>query len=538
MSPGQKSGEDLFLTFDVGTQSVRCALIDVAGTVIDFVKIPIQAYFSENQGWAEQRPDYYWSNLCAASRQVIQRNSGMLPLIRAVAVSSQRGTYINLDKDGNPLRPAITWLDQRLTAQNKWAPFYIEAALKAVGLFGYLDNVNRQCYSNWIRQNQPEIWDKTYKYVILSAYLHYMLTGNIVESLGNNFGYIPINSKTFRWADKKDLIRLLFPIDDSKLPDLAMQGEVIGSITKRASAEAGIPLGLPVVAAAGDKSCEILGAGCMGSDTVFLSFGTCSTVNAVTDSYVELIPFLPPYPAAVPGYYVTEIPVMRGFWMVSWFKEEFGLKEQLLAKEQDVPPEMLLDDMIKNIPAGSGGLMLQPYWSPYRVNCGEEGRGSVIGFSGAHTRAHLYRAILEGIMYGLKDGARITTNKLKKPFTKVRVSGGGAQSRVAVQIAADVFDLPVECPTTSETSALGAAINAAVGLGYYPDYISAVNAMTGISRVVNPIPRNRDIYSHLYNRIYRKMYARQQPLFKELHKISGLFPGELRHPANQKAITR
>ena len=519
--------QDLFLVFDAGTQSIRCALIDVNGRLVDFARVPIQPYFSEQPGWAEQHAGYFWENFCTASRAVLQRNSEKLARLKGVAVTSQRGTYINLDKDGNPLRPAITWLDERYAAKSKWAPFYLEAGARAVGMFTELDRLNRKCFSNWIRQNQPEIWSQTYKYVLLSGFFHFKLTGSFVESLGNNFGYMPIDGKTFRFASKWDIIHFLFPIESDKLPDLVAQGEILGSITRQASLETGIPAGLPVVASANDKACEVLGAGCLESDTACLSFGTLATVDAITSKCVQLMDFYPPYPAAIPGYYLTEVPIVRGFWMVRWFLEEFGLNERQVAGAQGISPETLLDPLVEQVPAGSHGLVLQPFWSPFRAYCGKEGKGAVIGFSEIHSRPHLYRAILEGLMYALKDGAKLTSDKLKQPFTRLRISGGGAQSRVATQIAADVFDLPVECPAASETSALGAAIHAAIGLGYYPDYPSAIQGMTRLSRVVQPIPRNRDIYAHLYNRVYRKMYARLQPLYKELYDFASRFPEEM-----------
>jgi sugar (pentulose or hexulose) kinase len=528
MSPEIKATDDLFLVFDAGSQSIRSSLIDVTGRVVDSVKIPIQPYFSKRLGWAEQSLDYFWENFCEASWQIMHRNKTMAERVKAVAMSCQRGTYINLDREGKPLRPAITWLDDRLTPKYSWAPWHLEAGLKAIGWFNNLDTTVRRCYSNWIRQCQPEIWDRTHKYVLMSGYLNYMLTGNFVESLGNNFGYLPIDRRTYRWASKNDLINLVFPIERDKLPDLVAQGEILGRISMQASAATAIPEGLPLVASAGDKQCEVLGSGCLDSDVGCLSLGTCASVNTVTDSYIEVKTNFIPYPAAIPGHYSPEISVVRGFWMVSWFKEEFGLKEQMLSKERNVSAEALLDEMIAGIPTGSAGLVLQPYWSPNLWVSGEEARGSITGFSPIHTRAHLYRAILEGILYGLKDGAGMITRKLKQPFVKIRASGGGAQSKVVTQIAADIFDLPVEIPKAPETGSLGAAINAAVSLGYYPDYASAVNSMTGISSVATPIPRNRDIYSQLFNRVYKKMYRREQPLFKELLRITEMFPEEMK----------
>lgn len=530
MASFTQSKEDLILVFDAGTQSIRCGLFDVKGVMVDFIKLPIQPYFSSQPGFAEQHPEYFWQKFCEASQQLLSRNAALIGRLKAVSLTTQRGVYINLDQDGKPLRPAISWLDQRQADPEHFAPFYIEGGLKVIGLYGVVDKLNRKCFSNWIRQHQPDVWEKTYKYVLLSGYFHYQLTGNFFESQGTNFGYLPIDRKTFGWAKKNDLIRYVFPIEKEKLPDVVVQGETIGTITRQAAQETGIPQGLPVTAAACDKSCEVLGSGCLTSDVGCLSFGTCATVNAVTDKSVDLLPYLPPYPAAIPNHYVTEIPIDRGFWMVSWFKDEFGLKEQQLAIQQGIAPEMLFDDLIQDIPPGCNGLVLQPYWSPDRVYCDEYGKGAVIGFSDTHTRAHLYRAILEGLVFALKDGAQITTGKLKRPFTKLRVSGGGAQSKTAVQIAADVFDLTVECPSVSETSALGAAMIAAVGLGYYSDYAAVVDGMTSLRQVVQPIPRNRDLYAQIYNGVYRKMYTQLRPLYKEMAEIANQFPEEIHPP--------
>ncbi len=521
---------DLILVFDGGTQSIRCGLFDVTGRMVDFIKMPIQPYFSEQPGFAEQQPDYFWEKFCAASRQLLARNQGLLSQLKAVTVTTQRGVYINLDREGKPLRPAISWLDRRQAEPRRFAPLWLEAGLRVSGTYGVVDKLYRKCFSNWICQHQPEVWEQTYKYVLLSGYFHYQLTGIFAESRGTNFGYLPIDRKTFGWAKKSDIIWYAFPIEKDKLPEVVVQGETIGTITEQAARETGIPQGLPVTAAACDKSCEVLGAGILDSQVGCLSFGTCATVNAVTTKSVDLLPYLPPYPGAVPGTYCTEIPIDRGFWMVSWFKEEFGLKEVQAALEKGGVPEVLFEELIRELPPGSNGLVLQPYWSPDRVYCDEYGKGSIIGFADTHTRAHLYRAILEGLVFALKDGAKITTDKLKHPFTKLRVSGGGAQSRVAVQIAADVFDLTVECPSVSETSALGAAMIAAVGLGYYPDYETAVAGMTSLRQVVQPIPRNRDLYAQIYERVYRKQYGRLKPLYKEMAAIAKQFPEEMHPP--------
>ncbi|HPL18879.1 MAG TPA: FGGY-family carbohydrate kinase, partial [Spirochaetota bacterium] len=247
---------------------------------------------------------------------------------------------------------------------------------------------------------------------------------------------------------------------------------------------------------------------------------TTATFNTATKKYIEIFPMRPPYPFSVPDSYYTEYMVFRGFWMVSWFKEEFGLVEREIAKKKRQVPEKLFDALIRNTPPGSMGLMLQPYWSP-GINTEHYAKGSIIGFGDVHNRAYLYRAILEGLVYALREGAEYTRRKTGVPVTQLRVSGGGSQSDMAMRITADVFGLPAERPHTYETSALGAAIDAAVGLGLYPDFPSAVKAMTRVKEVFEPIAANHRLYDDLYTKVYLDIYPRLEPLFKRIRDITG-----------------
>ncbi len=158
--------------------------------------------------------------------------------------------------------------------------------------------------------------------------------------------------------------------------------------------------------------------------------------------------------------------------MINWFKKEFGYREVEIAKKTGKQPEQLFDEMINDIPPGSMGLTVQPYWSPGTKVPGLEAKGAIIGFGDVHTRAHIYRAILEGLAYALKEGMIRTEKTTKVKIEKIRVSGGGSQSENAMQLTADIFNMPAEKPHTYETSALGAAINAAVGMKYYQNYLT------------------------------------------------------------------
>lgn len=515
------SKKPLILAIDNGTQSVRALLFDLDGNLAGKGKQEIEPYFSEHPGWAEQHPDYFWENLGTACKLLWQNTTATPDQVVGVTVTTQRGTVINLDADGNPLRPAIIWLDQRHAR--------VEGPVK--GLWGWLFKVARledtitrfreKTQANWIAQNQPDIWAKTARFLLLSGYLNFRLTGEYRDSIGSQVGYLPFDYRRHRWAGRRDFKWQTMPIRPDMLPELVRPGERIGTLTPDAAAHTGLPPGLPVIAAASDKACEILGSGGLTPDVGCMSYGTTATINTTSKRYVEPIRLMPPYPSAVPGHYATEVMIYRGFWMVSWFKREFGLREQKLAEQRDIEPEALFDELVEAVPAGSMGLMLQPYWSPGVRQPGPEAKGSIIGFGDVHTRAHLYRAILEGLAYALREGKEKIEKRSGVAIRTLRVAGGGSQSDAAMQLTADVFGLPAERPHTYETSGLGAAIDAAVGLGLHPDFDTAVAAMTRVGDTFYPNPQTQALYDRLYREVYLKMYPQLQPLYQTIREITG-----------------
>lgn len=507
------------LAIDNGTQSIRALLFDLKGNLNAKIQIPLEPYFSENPGWAEQNIDYFWENLCNACQALWSQFPDYKETVAGVAVTTQRACMINLDKNGKPLRPMISWLDQRRTEGLPPIGGYWGLMFKLARVAQTVKYLQGETEANWIRAYQPEIWEKTHKYIMLSGYHIYKLTGEFKDSVGSQAGYIPFDSKSLKWCPPNHWKWKLCPVTKSQLPDLVNPGEILGEITKEASAKTGIPVGLPVVAAATDKACEILGAGVLEQDTGCLSYGTTATINTISSKYIEPVPLIPPFPAPIPNAYSTEVMIYRGYWMVSWFKKQFALREQQIADEKGIPPEALFDDLVNQVPPGSMGLMLQPYWSPGLKM--PEAKGAIIGFGDVHTRAHIYRAILEGLAYGLKEGREKIENRSKIKIRQLAVAGGGSQSNAAMQLTADIFGVPASRPHVYEASGLGAAIDAAVGLGFYQDFQEAIGEMTRVERVFEPISQNHEIYDDLYNRVYLKMYKKLQPLYKEIQSITG-----------------
>jgi sugar (pentulose or hexulose) kinase len=510
---------DLLLAIDHGTQSVRALLFDLQGMLVAKTQVPIEAYFSRQPGWAEQNPEYFWSSLCAACQGVWTQADR--ERVAGVALTAQRATVINVDGAGRPLRPAILWLDQRRTLGQPPVGGLWGMAFTLAGLGETITYIQAEAECNWIRTHEPDIWAQTHKYLLLSGYLTFKLTGRFVDSVGCQVGYLPFDYKTQRWAASWDWKWRVAPIDPACLPELIAPAQPLGTVSAAAAAATGIPAGLPLIAAAADKACEVLGAGAFDPQIGCLSYGTTATITTTSSRYLEALPLIPPFPAAQPGAYNLEVQIYRGFWMVSWFKQEFGQREVQEAEASGVAPERLLDKLVAGVPPGCDGLMLQPYWSPGIRVPGPEARGAVIGFTDIHTRAHLYRAILEGLAYGLREGMERLEKRTGTPIRELRVAGGGSQSDAAMQLTADIFGLPAIRPHLYETSGLGAAIDAAVGLQLYPDFAAATAAMTRSGRRFDPDPRTRRLYDQLYRRIYLRLYDRLRPLYEELQQLSG-----------------
>ncbi len=515
---------DQVLAVDVGTQSVRALLFGPDGTLVGRVKVPIEAYVAPRPGWAENDPELYWDAVGDACRGLLASPGVRIDAIAGLALTTQRSTIVVVDADGRPLRPAIVWLDQRRAEGLPRIGGVQGLAFRALGVAATVAAFQADCEANWLRAHEPATWAQVDRYLLLSGFLVHRLVGRFVDADAAQVGYVPFDFRRRRWAAAGDWRWRAMPVERDMLPDLVSTGDALGELTAAAAAHLGLPAGLPVIAAGADKACEVLGSGALAPHVGALSFGTTATINTTQLRYVEAIPYVPPYPAAVPGAYSLEIQVYRGFWLVEWFRREFGAAEEASARARGIDPVDVLDELLGQTPPGAMGLVLQPTFSPGVRVPGPEAKGAAIGFGDVHTRAHLYRAMVEGLAFALREGGERTSRRAKVPITELRVAGGGARSDRVVQIAADVFGLPVGRPHTFETSGLGAAIDAAVGLGIHASFDAAVGAMTRVVETRDPEPAAARLYDELYRRVYRRMYERLKPLYEEIRSITG-YPG-------------
>ncbi len=511
----------MILSIDCGTQSTRAILFSEKGEVIDKEQVFYEPYQSPKAGWAEQHADIYWNSLCKASVELEKRNSQVFKHIKGVGVTTLRSTMVNVDENGTVLRPSLLWLDQR-TAKNVYKPnFFIDLIFKAIGVKTTLKKMERKGQCNWIRQNEPLLWKKTYKYLQISGFLNYKLTGVFSDSIASQIGYIPFDYKKQDWSNPKDIFELsgkLYPIEKEKLPNLVKPGGLIGKISEKAFEQTAIPVGTPVIACGSDKGCETLGMGVTNCKTASLSFGTTATVQTTVAKYLEPIRFFPAYPSLMANHWNPEIEIYRGFWMISWFKNEFAFKEVQKASELNIPAEVVMNELLNKSPAGAMGLIVQPYWSP---GLGEKNaKGAMIGFGDVHKKEHVYRAVIEGLAYGLLDGMHRLQKRGGFKFSQIAVSGGASQSDEICQITADVFNMPLLRGKTYETSGLGAAIITAYGVGIYSTLNEAVTKMVAFEKTFLPNKENALIYKDLYKKVYLKMYKKLESLYKNIREIT------------------
>lgn len=506
------------LAVDCGTQSIRGLVFDKKGMIVAQEKVVYDPpYVSVEPNWAERDPALYYQEFVQVIRELTKHNRDIMTQVKGISITTQRDSCVLLDKDFQVLRPAILWLDKRKVKKAKPIHPVYDAATRAIGMKKTIIDFSKTTPAHWLMENEKELWQKTEKYVMLSAYLHYRITGKLVDSVSAQTGHMPFNFKKQKWEGPFGLKSQIFQIPKSMLYPIYPAGTVLGAVSESCSKDTGLLEGLPVIASGSDKACETLGSGCVDESTASLSLGSQATIETASNRYYEIQPFIPPFPSAIPGVFNPEISVYRGFWMVSWFRKEFAFEEKLEAERMDISVEELLDQKISDIEPGSRGLMLQPYWG-YELTR-PESKGAIIGFSEEHTKYHLYRAILEGIGYALKEGMLKIESKSGVKIQAISISGGGARSESVCQMMADIFGRPIYKVQTPETSGLGAAVCAFVGLGTYANFQEANYQMVHKDKVYLPDETRKNLYSKIYDSAYAKLYARLKPVYLAMEDI-------------------
>jgi len=500
-----------FMVIDGGTQNIKAFIFDAKGNEVYGEACPVTPYFSVQPSFAEQDAEKYLEITEKVTRSVVENSHVPKDEIAAVAITTHRSTIVPVDKDGKPVRPAITWLDERKTEG-----LNLPAGLETLTV---LKEYQRRSKFNWLKKYEPESYAKTHIFLTISSYIFHALTGEFKDCSSMIVGLFPVDLEGLQWHPS-EVVYEIFGVERAKLPPLVSPAEIAGTVSKKGAKSFGVPQGLPIIIGAGDKQSELLGAGVISNDIAEVSYGTAAVIELFSAKYVahpEMDFFT--WGAAIPKHWALEGFVGSGYWMVSWFKREFAKSEEEEAEKLKIAPEDLLNKEIKKIPAGSMGLILLPYWHPRENE--PLSKGAIIGFSGEHARAHVYRAIIEGIAYELRrlkeEMEKLSGSKVKE----LRVGGGGSKSDEIMQITADVFNLPARRVHTSNLSALGAAIDAAVTLNIYHDFPEAVDNMVRVKEPFTPHEKNAKTYDRLFNEVYKKIYPALSPLYRSIAEITG-----------------
>lgn len=510
--------DDLVLAIDSGTQNVKAAVFDLSGNELSLSR---QAHtlndFPQPQ-WVEHDPEDYWEKMCVAVKEAISAiGKENAKRIKAVGVTSQRGTEIATDVDGNPIRPAIVYNDNRTTEGLKKLGGFWGLFFKAIGMYTAIEYVREHSKFVWIKNYQPDIYEKTHIFMQVASFLTYRLTGSVKESVGTMVGMFPFDYNKRKFYPQKG-IHDIFGITPERLPEVVSPGTVVGHITKAASKATTIPEGLPVVVGGGDVQSALVGMGVVNERSAALVLGSTVDFDIPSKKYVKdkELRFIS-WPAAVPDYYIMEAGVGAGFVTVTWFKNELAHLEAQESKKSGRAPEEILDDAIKDIPPGSLGLIVQPYWSPPFHR--DKARGAIVGFTMAHGRAHMYRAILEGLALETRAGYDAISEVSGVEVDEIRVSGGGSNSDMVLTITANVLGIPTVRMKVSEAAALGAAICAAHGAGLVSSVDEAVERMVHTTERFEPNTEAKAIYDRIY-KVYTKIYPRMEELYHETNDMA------------------
>src|SRR5579862_535998 len=495
-----------FLGIDVGTGGTRAVVVSERGQVVAAAGAEHAHFASPQTGWAEQDPQDWWRAAQEAVRAVLNRGVAA-ETIGAVGFSGQMHGAVLLDERDRILRPAIIWCDQRTAAQCR----QITEKIGARRLIELTANPALTGFTLpkllWVRQHEPELWARVRAVLLPKDYVCLRLTGERAIDVADASGTLLFDVAHRRWSAE---VARAVEVDERLLPPVFESPEVVGVVSAEGAQATGLKQGTRVVAGAGDQAAGAVGLGVVRPGAVSATIGTSGVVFAATDR-----PALDPqgrvhtFCHAVPGrWHVMGVTQGAGL-SLRWFRDQFMSAAE---KSDGGDPYETLTAEAATAPAGSDGLLWTPYLMGERTpHLDGTARGALVGLTASHKRAHVVRAILEGVAYSLKDTFTIF-GEMKVPVRSIRLGGGGARSGLWRQIQADVYDHEVEIVEAEEGAAYGAAILAGVGANIWPSVDAACDAVVRVMHRVHPNAENARVMQKNYA-AYRRVYPATKSIF-------------------------
>ncbi len=491
-----------FIGIDSSTTATKVLLMDGVGAVVG-VAAAEYGYDTPQPLWSEQSPLLWWEGTCAAIREVLAKTGIDPHHIAAVGLTGQMHGLVLLDKAGEVLRPAILWNDQRTAAEcdEMRAVFGKQRLIDVTGNDALTGFTAPKIL--WVKNHEPEIYAQIAHMLLPKDYVRYRLTGEFASDKAGGAGTQLFDVRQRDWS--AELVAAL-GIEPNWLPPTFEGTAVTGTLSPTAAAATGLPAGIPIVGGGGDQAANAVGTGAVVDGVVALSLGTSGVVFASSDQpIIEPEGRLHAFCHAVPNKWHLMGVMLSAAGSLRWYRDTLAPGvgfDELLAPAAAVPP-------------GSDGLLFLPYLTGERTPHPDPlARGAFVGLTVRHTQAHMTRAVLEGVAFGLRDSFELMKNAGLANVSQVRASGGGTRSPLWRQILADVLGAELVTVNTAEGAAYGAAILAAVGVGAFesvPDACAQLVRVTGQTAV----SEETAVYNHHYQ-LYRQLYPALQPLFQQL----------------------
>ena len=493
------------LGLDVGTQSLRAALVDLNGRTVAFGVQPIETRYPRPT-WAEQDPTQWWSAARTAVGQALSKGGVRPEQVAGIGLDCTACTVVACTLDGTPLRPALLWMDQRAHAEADAISATGDPVLRYVS--GRVSPEWMLPKALWIKRNEPEIYGRAPRIVECTDWMMHRLTGTWTLSL---------NHVAVKWnyarPDGGWPVGLMKAVglDDllAKWPaQIVPLGKGDAVLSDAAARELGLKPGTPVAQGGIDAYLGMLGLGATGDGDVAVIVGSSTCHLAQSKEGVFGSGAAGCYPdATVEGLYTIEAGQTATGSILDWYRRHFAGREQAEAERRGVNVYEVLDEQASAVPPGAEGLVVRDDWqgnrSPFK---NPQARGAIVGLSLSHGPGHVFRALYEATACGTRhilDDAAAKGLRVERVF----VGGGGAKSPLWLQIHADVLKKPIHLTRETESCALGSAMAAALAARAFPDFDAAARAMVAIERVVTPEPKNAALYDDLFARYVRLYHA-------------------------------
>lgn len=501
---------------DLGTSATKTVLFDINGTIISSASCEYPLYQPHN-GWAEQNPEDWYNAAISTLKTVVSQSGINSENIVSLGISGQMHGLVMLDENCDVLRPSILWCDQRtgkeceqltdMLGRDKLIEITANPALTGFTASKIL----------WVKNNEPDIFDKCRHILLPKDYLRFRLTGEFATEVSDASGMQLLDVPNRKWSDV--MIEAL-GIKEEYLAKVYESPEITGYINSETCDKTGLSVNTSVVGGAGDNAAAAVGMGVVAEGKAFTTIGTSGVVFAHTDNpVIDPAGRVHTFCCAVPGaWHVMGVTQGAGLSM-QWFKNNFCYEELEQGSSQGKDVYRITDEKAGSIGIGCDKLIYLPYLMGERTpHLDPDCRGVFFGISAMHTKAHFIRAILEGVTYSLYDCLLVLKEMGIAPLSML-LCGGGSKSKLWKSIICDTFALPVETSKSSEAPALGVAILAAVGSGVYSDVKTACDKMIpSDSSVTAPDEQNTKLY-HSYHNIYSSLYNSLKENYKSLAEM-------------------